>query len=147
MKSGAFAGIAPLGLERRESLSRLVRAFVNEVLTQPIVGGMTLAQHLQDAHHSNCATTESPRTLAIAIDEGVDMTRTIYALMVLIITLASVVKSQTPTANPKNTTIPSDKQTGSQSNSMIEDCACDSQILPKTAAIVNVIQITGTGAV
>ena len=70
------------------------------------------------------------------------MSRTIYALMVLIIALTAVVKSQTPTANPKNTTSTPDKQTGNQSISMIEDCACESQILPKTAAIVNGIQIT-----
>ncbi len=70
------------------------------------------------------------------------MSRTIYAVMVLIVALTAVVKSQSPTANPKNTTISPDKQAGSQSNSMIEDCACESQILPKTAAIVNGIQIT-----
>ena len=70
------------------------------------------------------------------------MSRTIYALMVLIVALTTVVKSQTQTANPKNTTTSPDKRAESQSNAMIEDCACESQILPKTAAIVNGIQIT-----
>jgi len=69
------------------------------------------------------------------------MSRTIYALMVLMIALTSVVKSQTVTANPTNTTSSPVKQTGGQSNSMIEDCACESQILPETVAIVNRIKI------
>ena len=70
------------------------------------------------------------------------MSRTIYSLMVLIITLTSVVKSQVVTTNPKNTTIPPVKQTGGQSNSMVEDCACESQVLPETAAIVGTVKIT-----
>jgi protein-disulfide isomerase len=70
------------------------------------------------------------------------MSRTIYALMALIIALTGVVKSQTPKANPTNTTISNVKQTGAQSNSVIEDCACESQILPETVAIVNSVKIT-----
>lgn len=70
------------------------------------------------------------------------MSRTIYAFMVLITALTPVVKSQTVTANPANTTTPPVKQTGGLSNSMIEDCACESQILPETLAIVNKIKIS-----
>lgn len=69
------------------------------------------------------------------------MSRTIYALMLLIIALAGVVRSQTPTANPTNTTISPVKQTAGQSNPIIEDCACESQVLPETAATVNTIKI------
>jgi protein-disulfide isomerase len=69
------------------------------------------------------------------------MNRTIYALMVLMIALTAAVKSQTQTASPKNTLSPV-KETGGQSNSMIEDCACESQILPETAAIVSTVKIT-----
>lgn len=83
------------------------------------------------------------RTLAMAFDEGVEMSRTIYALMVLIVGLTAIVKPQTPTTNPQNTAVSPLKRTESQSNSMIQDCACEAQILPKTAAIVNGIQITG----
>jgi hypothetical protein len=97
---------------------------------------------LQGAHYSNCGSNRVSRTLAIAIDEGVDMSRTIYALMVLIVALTAVVKSQSPTAIPKSTTISPVKQTGGQSNSTIEGCACESQSLPETAAIVNGVKIT-----
>jgi protein-disulfide isomerase len=84
--------------------------------------------------------TVSP-TLTTAIDEGVDMSRMIYALMVLIIALTGVVKSQTTTANPESTAISPVKQIGSQSNFMIGDCACESQILPETVAIVDTVKI------
>jgi len=70
------------------------------------------------------------------------MSRTIYALMVLMIALTAVVKSQVPTANPKITTSLPVKQTGGQSNSMVDDCACESQVLPETAAIVSTVKIT-----
>ena len=70
------------------------------------------------------------------------MSTAIYALMVLIIALTGVAKSQTPTANPRNTTISPSKQTGGQLNSMVEDCACESQLLPQTAAIVSTVKIT-----
>ena len=72
------------------------------------------------------------------------MSRTIYALAVLMIALVAVVRSQTPTANPTNTTIAPVKQTAGQSNSLIEDCACESQHLPETAAIVNGVKITSS---
>jgi hypothetical protein len=78
----------------------------------------------------------------MAVDEGVDMTKTICALVVLIVALIAVVKSQTSTANPQNTEVSRLKRTENQSNSTIQNCACESQILPKTAAIVNGIQIT-----
>jgi protein-disulfide isomerase len=70
------------------------------------------------------------------------MSRTIYVFMVLIIALTAVVKSQVPTANPKNTTGSPVKQTEGQTNSMSEDCACESQLLPETAAIVSTVKIT-----
>ena len=70
------------------------------------------------------------------------MSRTICALMILTIALTAVVRSQTPTADPKNTATSPVKQTGTQSNSIIEDCACESQILPETLAIVNGVSIT-----
>lgn len=50
------------------------------------------------------------------------MSRTIYALLVLIIALTAVVRAQ--------------------SNSTIEDCACESQVLPSVLAIVNGVTIT-----
>src|SRR5829696_1689293 len=71
------------------------------------------------------------------------MSRTIYALMVLIIALTALVRSQTPIADPKNTPTSPVKQTEGQLNSMIQDCACESQILPEAAAIVNGVKITG----
>lgn len=70
------------------------------------------------------------------------MSKTIYALMVLMIALIGVVKSQVPTANPKITTSSPVKQTERQSNSLIEDCSCESQTLPETIAIVSTVKIT-----
>jgi protein-disulfide isomerase len=69
------------------------------------------------------------------------MSRTIYALMVLTIAMTAVVRSQTP-ADPKNTVNPPVKQAPVQSKSLSEDCACEWQILPEAAAIVNGVTIT-----
>lgn len=71
------------------------------------------------------------------------MTRVIYALIVLIIALAAVVRSQTPTtADPKNTPGPPSKPSATQPNPKVEDCACESQVLPDVLAIVNGVTIT-----
>lgn len=69
------------------------------------------------------------------------MSRTICALMVLM-TLTAIVKSRPTTTNQTNTTIAPVKQSDSQLKSTNEDCACESQTLPETAAIVNGIKIT-----
>lgn len=70
------------------------------------------------------------------------MSRTIYALMVLIVALTGMGRSQIPTANPTNTTTLPVKQTRGQSNSMVENCACESQLLPDTVGIVSTVKIT-----
>jgi len=68
------------------------------------------------------------------------MSRTIYALMVLTIALPAMVKPQT--AGPNNATNLTANQSGGQSDSVIEDCACEWQLLSETAAIVNTVKIT-----
>lgn len=70
------------------------------------------------------------------------MSRTIYVFMVLTIALTAVVRSQTTPVDPKNTVSPPAKQTPVQPKSVSEDCACESQILPDAAAIVNGVTIT-----
>ena len=68
--------------------------------------------------------------------------RRAYALIILIMTLTAVARSQSPTADPK-TNLPSPVNQGAvQPNSTVEDCACESQILPEAAAIVNGVKIT-----
>ena len=72
------------------------------------------------------------------------MSRAIYALTIMIIALTPVVRSQTPTANPKNTTTSAVSQTGAQPkpNPIVEECFCESQILPEVLATVNGVTIT-----
>ncbi len=67
------------------------------------------------------------------------MSRTISTLIILIVALTAVVRSQT--TDPKNTTT---SPAGAQSkpNPTIPDCACESQVLPDTLAIVNGVTIT-----
>ena len=68
--------------------------------------------------------------------------RRAYAFIILIMTLTAVARSQTPTADPK-TNLPSPvNQVAVQPNSAVEDCACESQILPEAVAIVNGVKIT-----
>ena len=75
------------------------------------------------------------------------MSRVIYALLVLIIALAAVVRSQTPTtADPKNTPGPPNKPRATQPNPKVEDCACESQVLPEVLAIVNGVTMDGMRA-
>ena len=72
------------------------------------------------------------------------MRRLLYALVVSIIALPTAVQSQTPTVrDTKNTSpAPVSVQGGSQPNKTIEDCACESQVLPEALAIVNDVRIT-----
>ena len=59
------------------------------------------------------------------------MSRVAYAVVVLILAAAPVVKSQTPT-------------TAAPTVSKVEDCACESQVLPETLAIINGVKITAS---
>jgi protein-disulfide isomerase len=61
--------------------------------------------------------------------------------MALTIAMATAVRSQTPTEDPKNTVSPPVKQAVTQSKSVSEDCACESQSLPEVPAIVNGVRI------
>lgn len=70
------------------------------------------------------------------------MSRMIYALIVLTMMLTPVVRSQTTAVDPKNTVTPPAKQTPVQPKSVSDDCACESQVLPEAAAIVNGVTIT-----
>ena len=72
------------------------------------------------------------------------MSRTIYGVIVLIIALTPMARSQTPTTGPKNAaTLPVGQvATKPKANSTTDDCACDSQILPEVLSIVNGISIT-----
>src|SRR4026208_1966219 len=71
------------------------------------------------------------------------MRRILYALVVLIIALTPVVRSQTPTVSTTKTT-PTSVSTTSEPQPIkaVEDCACESQVLPEALAIVNGVRIT-----
>src|SRR6185295_4225484 len=71
------------------------------------------------------------------------MRRILYALVVSIIALTSVVQSQTPTV-PVTKTTPTSVSAKSEPQPVkaIEDCACESQVLPEALAIVNGVRIT-----
>lgn len=71
-----------------------------------------------------------------------NMSRTIYALALLIAALTVTVRAQTPTADQKNTAPSPVTETGAQSKSILEDCFCESQAMPEAAAIVNGVKIT-----
>ena len=72
------------------------------------------------------------------------MRRLLYALVVSIIALPPAVQSQTPIVPDTKNTAPASvsAQAGSQPNKTIEDCACESQVLPEALAIVNDVRIT-----
>lgn len=71
------------------------------------------------------------------------MSRVIYALLISIISLTPVVRSQTPSApDPKATSTSVTTKSEPQPVKTVEDCACESQILPEALAIVNGVRIT-----
>jgi protein-disulfide isomerase len=73
------------------------------------------------------------------------MSRLLYALVVSIIALAPSVQAQTPSvAGTKNITESAGISSRStpQPNKNVEDCACESQVLPEALAIVNGVRIT-----
>src|SRR5215213_2941480 len=71
------------------------------------------------------------------------MSRTFYALIILVVALTAVVRSQSPPTDPKNSATSPAGPVGPQSNpNLIKDCACESQVLPQTLAIVNGVTIT-----
>jgi protein-disulfide isomerase len=69
------------------------------------------------------------------------MSRVIYALIFSLIAVLPAVRSQTTTtANTPASSSPAPSAT--QPKSKIEDCACESQVLPEVLAIVNGVTIT-----
>src|SRR5678815_2668899 len=72
------------------------------------------------------------------------MRRLLYALVVLTIALPPAVQSQIPIVpeikNPAPASVSA--QGGSQPNKTVEDCVCESQVLPEALAIVNDVRIT-----
>jgi len=71
------------------------------------------------------------------------MSRVIYALLISIIWLTPVVRSQTPgSTDPKPTSTSVTPKSEPQPVKTVEDCACESQILPEALAIVNGVRIS-----
>ena len=73
------------------------------------------------------------------------MRRLLYALVVSMIALTGAVRPQTPpAAETKNVTERSSAgaQLAPQPKKNVEDCACESQVLPEALAIVNDVRIT-----
>ena len=70
------------------------------------------------------------------------MTRFLYALVVSIFALTPVVRSQT--TGPLTETTPTSMSAKSRPQPVkaVEDCACESQVLPEVLAIVNSVRIT-----
>ena len=71
------------------------------------------------------------------------MRRLLYALVVSIIASTSAVRSQTPTV-PVTKTTPTSVPAKSEPQPVkaLEDCACESQVLPEALATVNGVRIT-----
>jgi protein-disulfide isomerase len=71
------------------------------------------------------------------------MSRLLCALVVSMIALTSSVRSQTPTVTEtKSITSDASTESGSPPNKAVDNCACESQVLPEALAIVNGVRIT-----
>jgi protein-disulfide isomerase len=71
------------------------------------------------------------------------MMKLLYALVISIIALPSAIQSQTPILPDTKKTGPASVSTqGGSQPKTIEDCACESQVLPEALAIVNDVRIT-----
>jgi protein-disulfide isomerase len=71
------------------------------------------------------------------------MSRVIFAVIIAVIVLTPVVQSQTQIKpNAKTIASSTNAQIEPQPNKKIDDCACESQLLPDALAIVNGIRIT-----
>jgi len=73
------------------------------------------------------------------------MSRLFYALVVSLIALTTSVRPQTPTVTETRNTTGTAGDTAQklpQPSKNVEDCACESQILPEALAIVNGVRIT-----
>lgn len=71
------------------------------------------------------------------------MSRVIYALLISIISLTPVVRAQNPSAaDPKATSSSVTAKSKPQPVKPVDDCACESQILPEALAIVNGVRVT-----
>jgi protein-disulfide isomerase len=70
------------------------------------------------------------------------MRRPRYALILLLVALAQVAWSQTPASTQSTNKTPTDTVENAPPNKQVEDCKCESQVLPDALAIVNGIRIT-----
>ena len=71
------------------------------------------------------------------------MMKLLYALVISIIALPPTIQSQTPILPDTKKTGPASVSTqGGSQPKTIEDCACESQVLPEALAIVNDVRIT-----
>ncbi len=71
------------------------------------------------------------------------MNRLLYALVIVMVAVTQTARSQTPTlTETKNPTPGVSAQGATQPTKPIEDCACESQVLPESLAIVNGVRIT-----
>ena len=71
------------------------------------------------------------------------MMKLLYALVISIIAMPPAIQSQTPILPDTKKTGPASVSTqGGSQPKIIEDCACESQVLPEALAIVNDVRIT-----
>lgn len=71
------------------------------------------------------------------------MSRVIYALIFSLTWLTPIARSQTPiTADTKTTATSVSAQNETKPVQAVEECACESQVLPEALAIVNGVRIT-----
>ena len=70
------------------------------------------------------------------------MSRVIYALLISIVSLTPVVRSQTPSSADPKTSTPVTAKSEPQPVKAVDDCACESQVLPEALAIVNGVRVT-----
>ena len=72
------------------------------------------------------------------------MRRLLYALVVSIIALPPAVQSQTPIVPEIKNAAPASvsAQGGSQPNKTVEDCACESQVLPEVSSHGTVVAVS-----
>ena len=70
------------------------------------------------------------------------MSRPLYALLVVVIALTQVGRSQNPNVTQTKKVAPDASFQNAAQSTNVEDCACESQILPATLAVVNGVAIT-----
>jgi len=127
------------------NLRRLVRTFAQSRFSTPSsLGAMlqTVLARLLQGLAQQPTNGEASAIVSSAFNKEKKMMRLLLALAVSIIALTPSVRPQTPTAAETKKTSGVNEPSAPQPTKDVEDCACESQVLPEALAIVNGVQIT-----